>query len=161
MKASIQVTGGPAVQGRLRHIGERVVDSARKMMHSSADKIVAQAKINAPVEKYRLEESIRKEVSYGHRGRLQIDIVVGGTIDGVNVDQYAAIIHERYEDIISDDPTDKNGYTRREATKIKQRAHPESYVGGKFLDRAADPYKEKLRARMAEAITQVIEEEKT
>lgn len=155
----MRVKGASSVKATFRHVGERVVDSARKMMHSSADKIVKEAKINAPVEEYRLEESIRKVVSYGERGRLQIDIEVGGDVDGVNVDQYAAIIHENYESIISDTPKDASGNIRREATKIKQRKYPDHYVGGKFLDRAAEPYKSKLKDRMAALVTEIITEE--
>lgn len=159
MKIDMSVKGARELKEALRHTGERVASTARKIMHSSADKIVEVAKIQAPRDKYNLEESIRKEVSYGERGRLQIDIKVGGTVGGVDVDEYAALVHENYNSMIEESEYDKYGKRRREGTKEKQAQYPSYVIGEKFLERAADPYREKLRQRVAEAVTVIVKEE--
>lgn len=134
----LKVTGGRAVVVELRNIAQRVTNAARLRMHRGAAKVVKEGQLNAPRDTYRLEESIHIEKTYGTRGRLQIDIVAGGIVDGVNVDDYAALMHEHYEEIISSDPTDEQGRARREGTIQKQAENPSRYIGGKYLERALE-----------------------
>lgn len=137
MDVRIKASGINDLVGELRHAADRVSDTARKTMHREADKIVKLAKQMTPVDKHNLEESIKKVVSYGDRGRLQIDIEVGGTIRGVNVDKYAVIIHENYDEMNPGPETMK-----------KQQANPQVIVGRKFLERAMTAHEDKLTNAM-------------
>jgi HK97 gp10 family phage protein len=137
MKINLKTSGVKELQAQLRYLSETVPENARKIMHRNADQIIKQAQINAPVDKHNLEKSIRKEVSYGFRGRLQIDIVVGGIVNGVNVDEYAALIHENYSSM-----------TPGPGTLAKRQANPSAYVGEKFLERALRDQEDKLTKSM-------------
>lgn len=143
MKAAMRVQGAGLLVTQLRHAGERVLDKARKTMHREADKIVKEAQLNAPVDKHNLEQSIRKEVSYGVRGRLQIDIVAGGMVNGVDVDLYVMEIHENYASM-----------GVGPGTAAKRAANPGRYVGEKFLERAVRDRKGKLNAAVISAVNQ-------
>lgn len=133
----LKVSGAGEVVARLKHAGERVKDGARKSMHRGADRIVREARLNTPVDKGNLEASIVKDVTYVDRGRLQIEVVVGGFVGGVNVDEYAAEIHENYDD--------ENPGPR---TALKRQANPGRLVGSKFLERAIEDNREKIEAAM-------------
>lgn len=126
----------------LRNIGDRVVDNARKVMHAAANRIVKQARRNAPVDDGQLEKSIHIEKAYGDRGRLEINVVAGGEVDGVNVDLYAAKMHE-------------SEYKLGPASRAKAAAG--NQVGPKFLERAAEDEEARLEDYMIEAITEVTE----
>ena len=139
--------GDAAVKLMLRNVAERVPDRARKTMHKYADLIVADAKLFVPVDTHNLEESIHKVVSYGFRGRLQIDIEAGGFINGVDVDEYALMIHENYEALHPG-----------AGTAAKRLANPGVYIGSKYLERAYEKHIDALRADMIVAINEGIAE---
>ncbi len=132
-----KITGFDEVAVGLRHAAQKVSDAARKQMHRSADKIVSEAKINTPVDEGNLEASIRKEISYDDKRRLQITVVAGGEVNGVNVDQYAVIIHEHYESM---KPGPK--------TLEKMAKYPDHVIGSKFLERAAAKVEPRLKESM-------------
>lgn len=162
MRVNINVKNADKVVSRLRQIGEKVVKGARYRMYKASERIMEEAKINVPRDKYRLEDAIHIEKGYGYRGRLQLDVVVSGTIDGVNVEQYAAIIHENYEDIISPDNTSvhkRTGYVQelRQGTREKQAQYPDHYIGGKFLERAAEKERKTLMEYMTAVINSAVE----
>lgn len=143
----IEVHGAEDLILRLRNLAERVPETGRKTMHRGADKIVEEAQLNTPVDKHNLEKSIRKEISYsdtgsGSQGRLQIDIVVGGTVNGVDVDEYSVEVHERYEDF--------KGVGK--GTQAKREANPSRYIGEKFLTRAFEAQRKKLMKAMIDAV---------
>lgn len=154
----MKVVGVGGVLSRLRNIGEKVADNARKTMHRSADRVVKEAKLNAPIEEGDLEESITKHVKYEDRGRLAIDITAGGENAIRNIDQYAAIIHENYEEIIRNPPQDDYGRELRERTRAKQAANPGRYVGGKFLERALEEERDKLAQKLIQSTTEIVRE---
>lgn len=141
MKPSMKATGFDQLYLALNHAAARVKDGARKQLHAAADSILREAKLNTPVDKHNLEESLKKEVDYGYRGRLQIQIVMGGFVNGVNVDQYAAEVHENYDD---ENPG--------EGTKEKRRANPGRHVGRKFLERAMQENQDRIRRGMLSAV---------
>ncbi|WP_425284348.1 HK97 gp10 family phage protein [Ancylobacter rudongensis] len=154
----MKVTGlAPAIL-RLRNIADTVPSTARKQMTRSAERIVKVAKILVPRDTGLLEESIRIEKSYGTRGRLQIDIVAGGTGevlrgDGyITLDQYASVVHEHYEDWV----IRTNGMGPN--TLAKQAANPEHVIGSKFLERAAVAEEPKLERNIIQSILQVTEQ---
>lgn len=139
------LNGLDSVMFKLRNLGTKVPENGRKVMHRAADRIVRQAKINAPRLEGNLEDSIRKVVSYGERGRLQIDIVMGGTINGVNVDEYALEMHENYE-----------AYRPGPGTREKMAQNPGAIIGSKFIERAVDEEREKLMNAMIAGIRETI-----
>jgi len=144
MKSGIKITGLNEIYLALNHAAERVADGARKAMHRGADEIVREAKLNTPVDEHNLEESIRKEVTYGFRGRLVINVIMGGMVNGVNVDNYAVEVHENYSQM-------KPG----PGTVAKRQANPQRYVGEKFLERAGKD----VRARLERNAIQVVRRE--
>jgi len=101
----------------------------------------------APVDDGQLERSIHLEKGYEDNGRLMIAVVAGGMVDGINVDAYAALIHENYESM-------KPGPN----TIAKRDANPGVYVGGKFLDRAAKDSAEKLEKAIIKVVTDDLRE---
>jgi hypothetical protein len=137
------IHGVEQVKSHLRYVADTVPKNARKSFHAAADHIVEESKLNAPHDDGELEDSIHQEVKYEARGRLQIDIVAGGIIRGVDVDQYAVIIHENYEGQLKHGPG-KN-------TLAKMAANPGRYIGSKFIQRAIDAEKPRLDRAMVEA----------
>lgn len=148
MKMGMSVSGADALVLQLRHVSQTVPDKARKTMHRAADRIVKEAKLNAPVDDKELEDSIRKEISYEARGRLKIDIVMGGMVRGVDVDRYAVAIHENYE-----------AYKAGKNTIAKRAANPGRYIGSKFLTRAGDKEKDKLMQDMITTVQGALKDE--
>lgn len=145
MKVSVKTSGFDQLYAALNHASERVSDTARKHMHRSADLVVREAQLNAPVDKHNLEESIKKEVNYGFRGRLQIQVVMGGFVNGVNVDEYAVEVHENY------DPNN-DGVRVGPGTWAKRLANPGRYVGRKFLERAVKDNENRIMKGMISAV---------
>jgi hypothetical protein len=141
MKIQLKTSGFDQLYAALNHAAERVSTSARKQMHRGADAIVKEARLNTPVDEHNLEESIKKDVNYGVRGRLQIQIVMGGFVNGVNVDEYAMEIHENYSQM-----------GVGPGTIAKRLANPGRYVGEKFLERAVRDNEKKLTAAMILAV---------
>lgn len=154
MKANLKIKGFDTFQAMIRSIAEKVPDKARKTMHRVADRVVTEAKLNTPVDEFNLEDSIRKEVSYAsYRGRLVIEIKVGGMMNGVNVDKYAMLVHENYEGAVA-----PNGPGRR--TKMKMGNNPGRYIGSKFLSRALEAERYRLNPEIFAEIQRVIAETK-
>ena len=147
----MKVTGIEQLMARLRNTAEKVPETARKTMHRGADRIVERARLQSPVDLHNLEESIQKNVGYedGRRGRLRIDITVGGVVNGVDVDLYAVRVHEAYEVSVA-----PNG--PGPGTLAKMRANPGVRIGSKFLERALDRERDRLTRDMIAAITEVL-----
>lgn len=145
MDIKFKVTGYNDVRARLQYIAKKVPENGRKVMHAMADVVVKQAKINAPRDKANLEESIRKEVQYGYLGRLSLQIVMGGTVNGVNVDEYAIQVHENYDDA-NPGPT----------TQYKRTLYPGEFIGSKFLDRAIKKHSARFESTIRADIERTI-----
>lgn len=147
MKINLNVSGDATIITMFRNLAQKVPDNARKVMHRAADRVVKEAQLNTPVDEHNLEQSIRKVVSYQNRGRLSIQIQMGGVVNGVNVDEYAMRIHENY--------IDENAGP---GTRAKRLANPGRYVGGKFLERAIaeEVNRGRLRKEMIDMVTLTI-----
>lgn len=154
MKVGMRVKGVDKVRAELRHTQERVVDTARGAMRRAALRIRDEARINAPRDKWNLEEAIQIIRTIGDRGRLQLDIDIVPSVNGVNVAQYALIIHENYESIIREPNPDP---LARQGTKDKQRQYPDHVIGEKFLQRAAEKEQSTLTKHLVSVITKAIE----
>jgi hypothetical protein len=138
----------------LHNLASRVPENARKTMRRAAERIVQKAKLYVPEETGLLMESIRLESSYGARGRLQINVVAGGPQQimrkgrMITLDQYAAIIHEHFDEM---EPGDR--------TLEKQALNPGLDIGSGFLSRAAQEEQTKLGRDMIAAVTTTIKTE--
>lgn len=143
----MKVTGLDELYVRLSHGGPRVKENARKVMHRQGDAIKDRAVLYAPVDDGELEQSIHIDKGYEDSGRLTIAIVAGGDVNGVNVDAYAALIHEHYESM-------KPGPN----TIAKRAANPSIYIGEKFLDRAAKDSQEKLEKALIKSVMSDMED---
>lgn len=141
------------VEVGLKNIAEKVPSHASRAMRRAAQRIVNRAKIYVPEDTEALKNSIRLEAQRGVRGRLEINVIAGGleviNIKGrmVNLDQYAAIIHEAYEDM---NPGEKS--------IAKMELYP-GKVGSGFLTRAAEDERETLSRNVIEDITRLIKSE--
>lgn len=157
MEVNVKVFDRGNVALRLRNIAILVPEEARKQMHRATENIVKLAKLQAPEHTGALAGSIRIEKSYGVRGRLQLDVVMGGPTlmrhNGklIDLDEYALEIHENYEEIHP---------TPGKRTQEKMARHPEVNIGSKFLTRAGEGQEERLTKILAVAITQIIRMEK-
>ncbi|MTH61200.1 hypothetical protein [Paracoccus litorisediminis] len=136
-----------------RNAAEKVPRTARKTMWRSARRILARAKEYTPEDFGFLEDSIRIEQSYGARGRLQLDIVMGGktvlrpdTVMGrmVDLDQYALIIHEFYDQ-----------FRPGQGTKYKRSLGMKA--GGRFLTRAFSDDNNQLERDMVTAVERMFD----
>ncbi len=140
MNIDIKVTGIKDNILRLRNIGTRVHENARKTMHASADRIVELARKMAPVDKGNLEAAIQKQVGYeGPRGRLAIDIVIMPEANGVHVADYATFMHE--------------GHYQLGPKSEEKQAREGVVVGPGFLTRAAEPEQKKLNDRLIAVVS--------
>lgn len=148
----MKITGTNEVKVELRNVADRVADTARSAMRRSAIRIRDEARINAPRDLWNLEDSIQIVRDVGVSGRLQLDIDIIPVVNGVNVAQYALIIHENYNSIIVEDG-DPN---RRQGTREKQEQYPNNVIGEKFLERAANDEQKTLQKYMIEAVTKAI-----
>jgi len=153
MKVGLTIKGVDQVRAELRHTSSRVVDTARGAMRRAALRIRDEARINAPRDKWNLEEAIQIVRTVGERGRLQLDIDIVPTINGVNVAQYALIIHENYNSIIVE-PNDNP--MARAGTKEKQAQYPDHVIGEKFLERAAEKEQQTLTKHLVSVVTSAI-----
>ncbi|QIG69079.1 putative tail component protein [Rhizobium phage RHph_N1_15] len=139
----MKVTGVKETVLRLRNIGQRVHENARKTMHAAADRIVETAKKMAPVDEHNLEEAIVKRVGYeGTRRRLAIDIEILPVVNGVRVEDYATYMHE-------------GNYKLGPKSQVKNDTQSET-VGRGFLTRAGELEEDKLNARMVSVINEEI-----
>lgn len=149
----IKVTGINEVRTEMRNTATRVQDAARSAMARSAVRIRDEARINAPRDLWNLEEAIQIIRKIGDDRRLQLDIDVLPSVNGVNVQQYAIIVHESYNSMINDD----GDPSRRQGTKEKQAQYPSHVIGEKYLERAADAEREKMNRYMIDVVTKAIE----
>jgi hypothetical protein len=158
MKGSISATGIGHVRTMFRNLGRKVPDQARGQMRRASRRIVEQAQINVPEDEALLRDSIRIERTTGFRGRLQIDIVVGGQVvtnargKQIDLDRYALLVHEAYETAVA-----TKGPGKRTREKMLQ--YPQATIGSKFLERAVDKERARLQRNMTTIIDQIIERE--
>jgi hypothetical protein len=98
--------------------------SLQSVLIEYAEKIKDESILNSPVDLHNLEDSHKVKVKKTPK-RVNVSIEVGGTVNGVNVDDYAFEIHENYESL-------NPGID----TQLKRNNNPGRYVGEKYLERA-------------------------
>ena len=147
----IRTKGFDSLGLTLRQTGERAERRAREQMKREGEKIADIARTLAPVDyegqthgsppARELERSIEAERSYEDNRRLTITVSAGGVVDGVDVDEYAGLMHEGLA------PYGSGAYLPGPATRAKG-----GKAGGKFLERAFLERKDKLVAAITAAI---------
>lgn len=143
----MKVVNSETVAVNLENIADKVKEGMRQFMIRSADRVVKEAKANAPRDKWNLEESIKAKRAIGSDKRLTIAVEVGGTgPDGTNVDAYAMLVHENYEDLGGPG----------EGTLEKMKADPTRHIGSKFLERAADQERKNVDKRAMKEVDDII-----
>lgn len=133
----------------LRNYAKEIPDHAARTMQRAANRIVKNAKNYVPEDTGDLMNSIRIEKSRGARGRTQVDVIVGnmeGKVREVDLNHYAALVHESYE-LWAKKPSDK--------TKAKMARFP-GKVGSGFLTRAASEEEAVLASKMITEIQRLI-----
>ncbi|CCG43291.1 hypothetical protein [Magnetospirillum molischianum] len=144
------VTGFEQVKLMLMQGGERATQAARRQMKKEAKKIKDLSVLNCPVDKHNLEKAhhlVEERVGVG--GRKRFYVVVGGTVDGVNVDQYAMRVHEEHG-------PRPDGFGVGPGTIAKAKAL-NRFVGRKFLERAYDERAPHITNELIQAVSNAIE----
>jgi len=90
----LTIIGLDAVAAMIKNDSEKATQAARRRMHAEAQKIMDLSKKNAPIDEGNLEAAHHIIVERDERNRKTETIEVGGTVHGVDVDQYALIMHE-------------------------------------------------------------------
>lgn len=158
MKANIRVSGFAFVKAQMQNLAHRLPDSARGEMKRAANRIVKRARIYVPEDEGDLMDSIRIEKSYDQSrgGRLVIGVIAGnetvvkayGRV--VDLNQYAALVHEAYETEVAY----VNGPGERTLEKMRQ--HPNAIIGSGFLSRAAEEEQPKLIESLIQITNSII-----
>lgn len=121
-----------------------VPEAAREVLKQGAEKIKDTARAFAPVDEGRLEKAIHILPYQGNQFMLRIVIDVSGVVDGRDVSEYAAIVHEY--------PWSKRG----PLTRVKG-----PRAGPKYMVRAVEEHRAKLirelQAAMQTGINQAID----
>ncbi|CAO3459773.1 hypothetical protein [Azospirillum argentinense] len=135
----------------LRQVGERAVRSARERMKREGETVAELARQYAPVDHEgptrgsppgrELERSIRAEKVIETNRRLAIAISAGGTVGGVDVDAYAALMHEGLA------PYGSGAYQPGPLTRAKG-----GKAGGKYLERAFTDRQDRIIDAVVQAI---------
>lgn len=116
-------------------IDRNVNRECRDAMVAVVKKIVQDTKRFAPVDKHRLEKAVKLLPSRGNQYSLHMTIAVEGTVNGRDVDEYAAIVHEY--------PWNKRGpLTRMKGPK----------AGPRYLTRAVEKNKKEMMEALAAAM---------
>lgn len=158
--SELKVTGLKETITRLNRVHDTVMRNVKATMSAAAKEMETMARDFAPREEYRLEESIHVNQTRDDRRYTQFEMTMGGYVAGVNVDDYATLMHENYEDIIVNDTVDEYGRPRRQGSRLKdietrgKYSHSLAYVGGKFLERAGEITKEKIDKRVLDVVTE-------
>lgn len=118
---------------------------SKKIMRKGAEEILKASKQMAPVDDGQLEEAHEISIIRLNKDDMMLEIGVGGWVDGINVDRYAAVQHERlypYGDL-------KLGPRSR----AKDAMNPSNRrVGGKFLERAVDELEPEITEQLKNAL---------
>lgn len=170
LAAGFEISGVEEVRTELRNAAEKVPQHAARTMRRAANAIMKRAQNYVPEDTGALKNSIRVEGGLGAGGRLELEVVVGRSFEVIEVavtnvvqgiggakalrtetyyidtSRYAALIHERYEDVIKFPG----------AKTLEKRAKYGTKVGSKFLQTAADEVNGMLEAKMIQAVTLAI-----
>lgn len=145
--------GASAEQVAVTFAREGRVTNKRALRHMrrTAKLVMEQSIRNSPVDwkgytalhppGQELEKSHRLVERYGNGGRLEASVEIGGMVGGVNVDEYAYLIHEHL-----------GWETLGKASIAKQASDPNAKVGPFFLERALRDHEDAFEPLLDELI---------
>ena len=131
----LKITNMTEVMTMFRLADMEVTKEARDVVKQYAEIIRETTRAFAPVDEHRLEKAIKVLPSKGNRHYLQVTIGVGGVVNGRDVSEYAAIVHEY--------PWEKRGpLTRMKGPR----------AGPRYLRRAVEHHRKDLQRDLKIAV---------
>lgn len=130
-----------AVLARLRELSSDAHVAAAGALHAEGEAIKVRSQDFAPVDRSNLEVA-HNVATQAAGGSVKTTISVGGTVDGVNVDNYAAWTHE-------------GDYNLGPKSQAKADASGQP-VGPKYLERAFREREQAIPKNVANAVAKVI-----
>jgi hypothetical protein len=118
---------------------------SKKVMRAGAKEILETSQQQAPVDDGELEKAHELTVVKLNRDDMEVEITVGGIVDGVDVDTYAWEMHE-FQTPYGDIPLGPKSQEKNDSNP------PGRFVGGKFLERAVDEHEEGIVAAVANTL---------
>jgi len=144
----VKVTGVDEFKYTLRNFADRSSKGSRETLKQGAIDISELAKLQAPVDKFNLEASIKvrqtKDSLFRNRAAFEVYIDDNTSAgDGRTVGEYAENVHENYDRM-----------TPGKGTIDKRVANPGVDIGGKFLERAFETLTDEIKARVEARVNQ-------
>lgn len=128
---------GPTLDGFIDEFARSTTKTRRESkveMRRGAKDIIEESKAGAPVDEHNLENAHSLETVRLSRDNLELEITIGGTHGGRDVDEYANQMHEGV-------------YELGDKSKEKDRISPVP-VGPGFLDRAVENHEDEIVNRL-------------
>lgn len=129
--------------------------NAARSLERSANRIAKRAQSYTPIDTEDLMNSIRVVKKRGARGRNEFVVIMGDMIGaqrGIDIDQYALVVHEFYELWAS---------TIARRAEERERGGPADKRGGHFMTRALADDRELATHDMIEVIARTIRQANT
>lgn len=124
---------------------ERSMTSTRRQskvaMRAGAKLILETSREQCPIDDGELEKAHSLDIVRLSKDNMEVEITVGGIVDGVDVDVYAFEMHE-FQTPYGPIPLGLRSQIKND------RNHPNRFVGGKFLERAVDEHEEGIVSRI-------------
>lgn len=117
--------------------------SILKVMMAAGLTVAKGSADRAPYKDGPLEDSHKAEVIASGKERIRIEVSAGGSVNGVNVDDYVIEMHE-------------SNYNLGEASMRKQAANPAIRVGRKFMERSLEDNEDDIIKAIEDAILKEI-----
>lgn len=118
---------------------------SKKELRTGAKEILETSRQQAPVDDGQLEKAHELRTVKLNKDDMEVEITVGGFVDGVNVDVYAWEMHE-FQTPYGDIPLGPGSQAKNDANP------PDRFVGGKFLERAVDEHEDAIVERVANTL---------
>jgi hypothetical protein len=130
-----------AVLAQLNKLKESIPKMASEALEEGGNAVAQRSRELAPVDLGNLEAA--HTVDTKHKGhKVIVTISVGGHVDGIDVDDYVAEMHE-------------GSYELGPRSQAKDNATGQP-VGSKFLERAVDENKDDIEATVREAVLKAV-----
>lgn len=131
---------------------------AKAVLRSTAKEIMKASQQMAPLDEGDLEEAHRIDTVRLNEDFIELEISVGGIVNGVDVDEYATIMHEGLAPFGSGTAGEVQQYIgktgRLSSSFLKNASNPsDRQVGGKFLERAVAIFEKPLMSRLSAILT--------
>jgi len=116
---------------RWRRSGGIMSDKMQRVMAAAGALVTKRSEERAPFLKGNLEAAHSARFTRRNRSQITVEVSVGGTVNGVNVDNYVMEMHE-------------GDYNLGPNSRIKQAANPRVRIGRKFLERAVEASEDEI-----------------